>query len=185
MFEQPIVRVWMESGRAERVVRRRHRELFADAQPRRRDAGVSNASSRERWATSFVTDVASGRATKLTDVNPELRELALGDLKPIKWRSFDGMEIWGLLLTPPNYAAGRRVPLLVYCHGGPNGGVTYGLFPQFMHVVSQVDLLPGRGDGQRAASRFCFRCRAAAPDMARPDSDRSSTRGARATTKTS
>src|SRR2546428_496144 len=25
---------------------------------------------------------------------------------------------------------------------GPNGGVTYGLFPQFMHVVSQVDYYP-------------------------------------------
>jgi dipeptidyl aminopeptidase/acylaminoacyl peptidase len=42
----------------------------------------------------------------------------------------------------PDYAPGRRIPLLVYCHGGPNGGVTYGLFPQFMHVVSQVDYYP-------------------------------------------
>jgi len=46
------------------------------------------------------------------------------------------------LLIPPTTTAGRRVPLLVYCHGGPNGGVTYGLFPQFMHVVSQVDYYP-------------------------------------------
>src|SRR5262249_56729099 len=34
---------------------------------------------------------------------------------------------------------GRSLPLLVYCHGGPNGGVTYGLFPQFTHTVGQVD----------------------------------------------
>jgi dipeptidyl aminopeptidase/acylaminoacyl peptidase len=34
------------------------------------------------------------------------------------------------------------VPLLVYIHGGPGGGVTYGLFPQFMHTVSQVDPYP-------------------------------------------
>jgi dipeptidyl aminopeptidase/acylaminoacyl peptidase len=51
------------------------------------------------------------------------------------------MEIWGLLLTPPN-AAARRLPTIVYCHGGPGGGITWGLFPQFMHVVSQVDPYP-------------------------------------------
>jgi dipeptidyl aminopeptidase/acylaminoacyl peptidase len=33
-------------------------------------------------------------------------------------------------------------PLLVYCHGGPGGGVTYGLFPQFMQTVGQVDPYP-------------------------------------------
>jgi dipeptidyl aminopeptidase/acylaminoacyl peptidase len=30
----------------------------------------------------------------------------------------------------------------VYIHGGPGGGVTYGLFPQFMHIVPQVDPYP-------------------------------------------
>jgi dipeptidyl aminopeptidase/acylaminoacyl peptidase len=32
--------------------------------------------------------------------------------------------------------------LLVYCHGGPIGGVTYGIFPQFAHTVGQVDPYP-------------------------------------------
>ena len=27
----------------------------------------------------------------------------------------------------------------MYCHGGPGGGVTYGIFPQFMQTVGQVD----------------------------------------------
>ena len=58
------------------------------------------------------------------------------------WRSFDGMEIWVLLLTPSGAPSGRRLPTLVYVHGGPGGGFTYGLFPQFMHLVSQVDPYP-------------------------------------------
>ena len=49
------------------------------------------------------------------------------------------METWGLLLTPNGATAGRRLPLLTYVHGGPGGGFTYGLFPQFMHIVSQVE----------------------------------------------
>ena len=91
----------------------------------------------------YVQDLGTGtRPVRLSDVNPELRDLTLGELKPIHWRSFDGMEIWGLLLTPPGYAGGKRLPLLVYCHGGPMGGFTYGLFPQFMHTVPQVDIYP-------------------------------------------
>ena len=38
--------------------------------------------------------------------------------------------------------AGRPMPTLVYIHGGPGGGFTYGLFPQFMHIVPQVDPYP-------------------------------------------
>jgi dipeptidyl aminopeptidase/acylaminoacyl peptidase len=89
-----------------------------------------------------VLDVASGRSTAIADVNPGLSGRAVGVLKPVAWRSFDGMEIWGLLLTPADAPAGRRLPLLTYVHGGPGGGFTYGLFPQFMHIVPQVDPYP-------------------------------------------
>src|SRR5204863_9777065 len=74
--------------------------------------------------------------------NPQLHDTALGDLKAVKWRSFDDLEIWGLLLTPPDWTGDKKLPMLVYCHGGPIGGFTYGLFPQFMHLVGQADPSP-------------------------------------------
>src|SRR5437899_8070798 len=37
---------------------------------------------------------------------------------------------------------GAGVPLVVYCHGRPIGGFTYGVFHQFMHTVGQVDPYP-------------------------------------------
>jgi len=58
-----------------------------------------------------VTYQGTFGASTITDVNPALRGFALGELKAVKWKSFDGMEIWGLLLTPsgaPNAAAGVR-----------------------------------------------------------------------------
>ena len=140
MFEQPIVRVWTETGRA---------EIVAAGRTANYSLSISDNGSRLAYrqveprtmGDVVVRDLNNGRVTTLTEANPQLKGLALGDQKPIKWRSFDGKEIWGLLVTPPNYSTGR-LPLLVYCHGGPNGGVTYGLFPQFMHVVSQVDYYP-------------------------------------------
>ncbi len=47
-----------------------------------------------------------------------------------------------MLLTPPGYQHGQRIPMLVYCHGGPIGGYTYGIFPQFAHIPGQVDPYP-------------------------------------------
>src|SRR3989454_1126634 len=141
MFDQPIARVTVTDGRTERLVPGQ----TVDYAPTISNDGrwlAYKAAEGRTVGDVFVMDTTTKRATKLTDVNPELHDRVLGDLKPVSWRSFDGMEIWGLLLTPPGWTAGRSLPLLVYIHGGPGGGVTYGLFPQFMHFVSQVDPYP-------------------------------------------
>ena len=141
MFEMPIVRVNVDSGSADAVVsgavvnysvsvsRDGHTLAYRQVEPR-------------TMGDIVVRDVASGRTATITHVNPELAQFALGRLNAISWRSFDGKEIWGLLLTPPGKEATSKLPLLVYCHGGPIGGVTYGIFPQFMHTVGQVDPYP-------------------------------------------
>ncbi|MGB0035716.1 MAG: S9 family peptidase [Candidatus Acidiferrales bacterium] len=90
----------------------------------------------------FVMDLPNGKPRKLTDINPELHDMKLGELKAVHWKSFDGKEIWGLLLTPPGYQRGHRIPMVTYCHGGPIGGYTYGIFPQFAHIAGQVDPYP-------------------------------------------
>jgi len=141
MFEQPVVRLTVADGRAARLG---SGPTVVYSISRSDDA--SRLAFKQVGARSMgdvaVMDVATGRVTTITDVNPELRRFALGDLKPVKWRSFDGMEIWGLLLTPSDAPAGRPMPTLVYIHGGPGGGFTLGLFPQFMHIVPQVDPYP-------------------------------------------
>ncbi|HUP47534.1 MAG TPA: S9 family peptidase, partial [Thermoanaerobaculia bacterium] len=141
MFEQPVVRVFIADGRAERVVGGATVNSALSLSSDGRRLAYRSAHARTMGDVHLL-DTKSGRSTRLTEVNPQLRELAPGELKVVKWRSFDEMEIWGLLLTPPGRTAGRRVPMLVYVHGGPGGGVTLGLVPQFMHVVGQVDPYP-------------------------------------------
>jgi dipeptidyl aminopeptidase/acylaminoacyl peptidase len=141
MFEQPIVRVNAADGRAERISRGVTVAFSTSLSADGRRIAYKSVDARTMGEVAVV-DTATGRAATITDVNPDLRDFALGDLKPISWRSFDGMEIWGLLLAPSNMPAGRRLPTLVYIHGGPGGGVTYGLFPQFMTSVPQVDPYP-------------------------------------------
>lgn len=141
MFEQPIVRVSAADGRAEPLASAPQVNFaISIARDGRTLAyrGVDGTS----MGDVFVRDIVSGQSRRITDVNPELRELAVGELKPVSWRSFDGMQIWGLLLTPPGWISGRPLPLLVYVHGGPGGGVTFGHFPQFMTRIGQVDPYP-------------------------------------------
>jgi dipeptidyl aminopeptidase/acylaminoacyl peptidase len=50
-----------------------------------------------------------------------LKELALGSVEDLAFRSRDGTEIHGQLLKPPDFVSGRRYPLIVWLHGGPVG----------------------------------------------------------------
>ena len=56
---------------------------------------------------------------QLVDVNPEIRELALGEEEEITWTSSDGRQVGGVLVKPVGYREGQRYPLIVAIHGGP------------------------------------------------------------------
>ncbi len=141
MFEQPIARIPVGGGRQDQIAGGRAAcyalTISRDgARIAYRSVGPTDVGD------VYVQDLGNGSARRLTTVNPELAALDLAAPQPIRWTSFDGMEIWGLLLTPPGRPVDRRVPLIVYCHGGPIGGFTYGLFPQFAHRVGQVEPYP-------------------------------------------
>ena len=146
MFEMPVVRVPVDGSAATPVVAgptvNYSLSTSRDGRTLAFRAVDGGPADRRTMGDVYVQELPAGERRKLTEVNPQLRALARGDLEPIHWRSFDGMAIWGLLLTPPGWDGSRRLPLIVYCHGGPIGGVTYGLFPQFAHTVGQVDPYP-------------------------------------------
>ncbi|MFO7669261.1 MAG: S9 family peptidase [Bacteroidales bacterium] len=60
-----------------------------------------------------------GNLHKLTDLNPVLAEKSLGEQEVIRFSARDGMEIEGLLIHPVGYQEGKKYPLVVYVHGGP------------------------------------------------------------------
>ncbi len=78
----------------------------------------------------YISSIASFNPVKLTTTNPQLAEIALGQVEVIRWKSKDGMEIEGLLTKPVGYEAGKKYPLLTYVHGGPPGVFTLSFTPQ-------------------------------------------------------
>jgi dipeptidyl aminopeptidase/acylaminoacyl peptidase len=77
------------------------------------------------------SDFAAPR--RLTRVNPQAADFALGATTVLHWKSSDGWPVEGLLLKPVGYQPGHRYPLLVNVHGGPtsafaNGFAAYNQF---------------------------------------------------------
>jgi dipeptidyl aminopeptidase/acylaminoacyl peptidase len=149
MFESPPARVWVNGTTGTSAPRI---EPLATG----RSASFSPSVSRDGRGFAYrsvehgttgdvqVLDLSAtgSKPRRITEINGEVRELALGAVEPIRWKSFDGMEIWGLLVTPPGYDGKQKLPTLVYSHGGPIGGFFYGIFPQFPHTVGQVEPYP-------------------------------------------
>ncbi len=70
-------------------------------------------------ADVYVADESLGTPTRLTTVNPQIANFALGHTVIVNWKSKDGTSVEGVLLEPVGYVQGKRYPLLVEAHGGP------------------------------------------------------------------
>lgn len=68
----------------------------------------------------------SGKIAKRTDLNPHLREYAFGEQSVISYAATDGTRINGVLIFPVGYEKGKRYPLIVQPHGGPEGAYLNG-----------------------------------------------------------
>ncbi|MCS6885307.1 MAG: S9 family peptidase [Acidobacteriota bacterium] len=72
--------------------------------------------------------VEGSKARRLTHLNPQFDDVALGQQEIVKWKSYDGLEIEGILIKPVGYEPGRRYPLFVQYHGGPESADTNGWY---------------------------------------------------------
>ena len=68
----------------------------------------------------YVSNLDSFSPKKITHFN-EKNNLSAIRAEPIRWKSFDGLEIEGILTYPQGYEEGTKVPLIVSIHGGPSG----------------------------------------------------------------
>ncbi len=75
-----------------------------------------------QWTRATVDDVDTS----------DFREAAI-----VRWPSFDGREITGLISRPPARFGGRR-PVLVNIHGGPEGQARIGFLGRNAYVVDEL-----------------------------------------------
>jgi len=59
------------------------------------------------------------RWVRVSNANPQVAQLQLGEYETVQWKSSDGRMVEGILVKPVGYEKGKRYPLIVQIHGGP------------------------------------------------------------------
>jgi dipeptidyl aminopeptidase/acylaminoacyl peptidase len=70
---------------------------------------------------AYVSTITNFSPVKISDINSTIAESPVPKTELIKWKSFDGKEIEGLLTYPLNYVPGKKYPMILNVHGGPAG----------------------------------------------------------------
>lgn len=74
----------------------------------------------------FLLAQGGETARRVTDSNPWLGEMRFARQEVVRWKARDGLELEGILVYPLNYEKGRRYPLIMSVHGGPEAHVSNG-----------------------------------------------------------
>lgn len=97
---------------------------------------------------------------QLTDSNPQIKEIALGKIEAVRWKSTDGTIVEGVLVKPLGAEPGKRYPLIVQLHGGPaaasllNFNAGYGNYPHVYAAAGYACLLPNYRGSTNYGEKF-------------------------------
>ncbi|MFZ1081480.1 MAG: S9 family peptidase [Candidatus Kryptoniota bacterium] len=128
MWRQPV------DGRAEQLD-------LGDVNPSEENASVSNSGAVAFIGNTsmhppelYVLDSVNGRPRRLTNFNGFVDSLALGKAENVDWKGPDGFDEDGVLIYPVGYEAGKKYPLVLDIHGGPEGTsvVAFAPLPQLL-----------------------------------------------------
>jgi len=103
------------------------------------NGGVAFTGSEANRPTElYYAPSASAAPRRLTDFNHEIAALELGQVEALEWSGPDGFHEDGVLVYPPGYQPGRKLPLVLVIHGGPQAASTF-------NFSAPAQLLAARG----------------------------------------
>jgi dipeptidyl aminopeptidase/acylaminoacyl peptidase len=151
-----IGRVSVNGGEVERLT---HGE--AVMQQRTSAAGHTAVTATTDSAPGEVFALESGKLRKLSSQNDAwLADVQLGAVEDFSAKAKDGNEVHGLMTKPPDYQSGKKYPLILWIHGGPDmqddHGLPFDLYPLAVerqmfaaqgYVVLAVNYRGGSGRG--------------------------------------
>lgn len=73
------------------------------------------------YGTYYQYDNRTKKFSLLYDLMPQLKETDMAEMRPITFKSRDGLTIHGYVTLPKAALEGKKVPLVVNPHGGPQG----------------------------------------------------------------
>jgi dipeptidyl aminopeptidase/acylaminoacyl peptidase len=129
-------------------------EVEVVANDKAEDKFIVMASNDRTPGSRNLFDTKTWTLTKLVDVAPWLKESELAPMKPVEYKSRDGLTIHGYLTLPLGREA-KNLPVVINPHGGPWYRDTWGFNPevQFLanrgYAVLQMNFRGSTGYGRK------------------------------------
>ena len=138
-----VFRIDVASGTARPLTDGRHSLQFWSFSP---SAGrmVFQIDDPSRPGDAWTLPVDGGTPTRVTGVYDTLdRDFQLPRQEKVTWKGADGVTIEGVLFYPLDYQPGKRYPLMVQLHTGPQESDKFGFGPGV--VLNYVPVLAAKG----------------------------------------
>ncbi|SFC21719.1 Prolyl oligopeptidase family protein [Parapedobacter composti] len=84
----------------------------------------------------YYYDINSDQLVKLADNKPALKGHILAEMKPVTYLSRDGRQIQAYLTMPPR-SREKKVPVIVFPHGGPGDRNKWGFYPEVQFFANR------------------------------------------------
>ena len=129
-------------------------EVVVTSMNRNEDKAMVRTYSDKTLGSYYFYDLNTKELKKLADVSPWLKEQYMADMKPIQFKSRDGLTIHGYL-TLPKGVEPKNLPVVVNPHGGPWARDIWGFNPevQFLanrgYAVLQINYRGSTGYGKK------------------------------------
>ena len=90
-----------------------------------------------RPAEVYYLPSATAKPERLTDFNAFTEKLELGKTESIQWDGANGFRQDGVVTYPPDFAPGKKYPLVLYIHGGPRSASREAFSPRAQLLAAQ------------------------------------------------
>lgn len=111
-------------------------QIFYTGYDKNEDLFTVLATSDKSRGHYYLYDALKDRLTFLADVSPWLKSDQLASMKPVQYRSRDGLTIHGYL-TLPRGSDGKALPVVVNPHGGPWARDEWGFNPEVQFLANR------------------------------------------------
>ncbi|MBC5806050.1 MAG: hypothetical protein DLM53_09595 [Candidatus Eremiobacter antarcticus] len=99
-------------------------DYWADVNLGPRGAIALSGAEPKRPTELYYMSSPTAPLRRLTNFNGHIAALQLGKSETITWKSPEGFTEDGVLIYPPNFVRGRKYPMVLRIHGGPNSAAT-------------------------------------------------------------
>jgi len=102
-----------------------------------KNGGVAfTATTPNRPAELYYMAKVGDAPVQLTHLQSVTDGVTLGKQETVHWKN-DGFEESGVLTYPPDYAAGKKIPMVLYIHGGPKSASMESFTPSSQILAAQ------------------------------------------------